>query len=219
MCQPDNRMSVAATDNTNTRERILDAAESLFIEHGFAATSVGAIATHAGVNLAATNYHFGSKKGLFSAVFQRRIEPVNESRLQRLAALQHEAQVGKRQLTIRSILESFFEPLRHVDPGVPALIGRMYGEPESLIRPILEETFHEVATAFHGALSQVLPQLPAEEIRWRFHFMIGSMIHLLQMHAPLGSESTHDAFTSGVPRLINFVEAGLEQSHNGITHD
>jgi len=212
-------MSVVATDNTNTRERILDAAESLFIEHGFAATSVRAIATRAEVNLAATNYHFGSKKGLFSAVFQRRIKPINESRLQRLAALQQEAQVGKRQLTIRSILECFFEPLRHVDPGAPALIGRMYGEPESLTRPILEETFQEVAMAFQGALSQVLPRVTAEDIRWRFHFMIGSMIHLLQMHAPLGSESTHDAFTSGVPRLIDFVQAGLEQTNNGITHD
>lgn len=212
-------MSVAATDTSNTRERILDAAESLFIEHGFAATSVRAIATKAGVNLAATNYHFGSKKGLFSAVFQRRVQPVNANRLKRLAALEQEAQVGKRQLTIRSILESFFEPLRYVDPGVPALIGRMYGEPESLTRPILEETFHEVAMAFQGALRLVLPHVPAEEIRWRFHFMIGSMIHLLQMHAPLGSESTHDAFTSGVPRLIDFVEAGLLRTHNGITHD
>lgn len=212
-------MSVAATDTSNTRERILDAAESLFIEHGFAATSVRAIATKAGVNLAATNYHFGSKKGLFSAVFQRRVQPVNANRLKRLAALEHEAQVGKRQLTIRSILESFFEPLRYVDPGVPALIGRMYGEPESLTRPILEETFHEVAMAFQDALRLVLPHVPAEEIRWRFHFMIGSMIHLLQMHAPLGSESTHDAYTSGVPRLIDFVEAGLLQTHNGITHD
>ena len=45
----------------DTRERILDAAESLFIEHGFAATSLRAIATLAQVNLAATNYHFGSK--------------------------------------------------------------------------------------------------------------------------------------------------------------
>ena len=209
-------MSVADTETSvSTRDRILDAAETLFIEHGFAGTSVRAIATEAGVNLAATNYHFGSKRGLFSAVFQRRVQPINEERLQRLSALQQEAQVGKRQLTIRSILECFFEPLRHVDPGAPALIGRMYGEPESLTRPILEEAFQEVAQAFHGALSQVLPEIPPEEIRWRFHFMIGSMIHLLQMHAPLGSESTHDAFTSGVPRLINFVQAGLEHTDNG----
>lgn len=213
-------MSVADTETSvSTRDRILDAAETLFIEHGFAGTSVRAIATEAGVNLAATNYHFGSKKGLFSAVFQRRVQPINEERLQRLSRLQKEVQVGKRKLTVRLVLECFFEPLRHVDPGIPALVGRMHGEPASLTRPILEEAFLEVAGAFHGALRQVLPELSHEELRWRFHFMIGSMIHLLQMHAPLGSESTHDTFTSGVPRLINFVQAGMAHTDNGKVYD
>ena len=142
-------MSVADTETSvSTRDRILDAAETLFIEHGFAGTSVRAIATEAGVNLAATNYHFGSKKGLFSAVFQRRVQPINEERLQRLSRLQKEVQVGKRKLTIRLVLECFFEPLRHVDPGIPALVGRMHGEPASLTRPILEEAFLEGLTRF-----------------------------------------------------------------------
>ena len=72
--------AVKASPSIATREKILDAAEILFIERGFAATSLRAIASKAGVNLAATNYHFDSKNGLLAAVFHRRVAPINEQR-------------------------------------------------------------------------------------------------------------------------------------------
>lgn len=56
----------------NTRERVLDQAEKLFSEKGFAAVSVREITSASGCNLAAVNYHFGSKKKLYLAVFQER---------------------------------------------------------------------------------------------------------------------------------------------------
>ena len=63
-----------------TKDRILDAAEALFMEHGFEATSLRAITAAAGVNLAAVNYHFGSKEELFQAVLTRRLDPMNQER-------------------------------------------------------------------------------------------------------------------------------------------
>lgn len=45
-----------------TKARILDAAEDLFVEHGFEAMSMRQITSRAAVNLAAVNYHFGSKE-------------------------------------------------------------------------------------------------------------------------------------------------------------
>ena len=61
----------------DTRERLLDAAEVLFAENGFDATSVRAITTWADANLAAVNYHFQAKVVLITAVFERRIRPIN----------------------------------------------------------------------------------------------------------------------------------------------
>ncbi len=49
-----------------TRERILKAAERLFAEHGYDATSVRAIVAKARVNQAAINYHFAGKEGLYT---------------------------------------------------------------------------------------------------------------------------------------------------------
>jgi len=202
----------------DTQDKILDAAECLFVEHGYAATSLRAIASMADVNLAATHYHFGSKKGLFASVFHRCVQPVNEQRLLLLRQLKE----SDRSLTSRSILECFFAPLAAVvekNHQVPALIGRIYAEPESLTKPIMEKEFGEVAASYQLAIAEVFPDVPADELRWRFHFMIGSMIHLLQFNAPLGTESSRSTFISGIDRLINYAEAGLAQSNERQTHD
>ena len=202
--------SASTRTPADTQQKILDAAESLFVEHGFAATSLRAIASAANVNLAATNYHFGSKQGLLAATFHRRVHPINTQRLARLEQLQN----TENPPDIREILEAFFMPLvRAVESGdVPALLGRLYAEPESLTKPILEAEFHEVATTFQSSLMTILPGIPSTELQWRFHFMIGSMIHLLQFQSPLGIPSSNETFIEGVERMIDYAQAGLEQA-------
>jgi len=54
-----------------TREKILDAAEPVFLERGFEGSSLGAIASGAGVNTSLISHHFGSKRGLWEATVQR----------------------------------------------------------------------------------------------------------------------------------------------------
>ena len=201
----------------STHDKILDAAELLFITHGFAATSLRAVAMNAGVNLAATNYHFGSKMGLFSAVFHRRVQPINELRLLNLKCLNDSDHL----LTPKLVLQAFFSPICSlaVDDAVPSLIGRVYSEPESLTKPILEQEFGEVAKRFQQALANVLPNIESEDLRWCFHFMIGSMIQLLRFRTPIGSEYEQRKFTEVIEELIDYSVAGFEQANNRNTHD
>jgi AcrR family transcriptional regulator len=91
-----------------TKDRILDAAESLFMEHGYEATSLRAITSGAGVNLASVNYHFGSKEELFQAVLTRRLDPMNQERLDLLTRL--EGEVGPAPLSCEQILSAMFVP-------------------------------------------------------------------------------------------------------------
>ena len=91
-----------------TKDRILDAAESLFMEHGFEATSLRSITASADVNLAAANYHFGSKEELFQAVLTRRLDPMNQERLDLLTALERAAAPGP--VTCEQILSAMFVP-------------------------------------------------------------------------------------------------------------
>src|SRR5512138_2861404 len=91
-----------------TRTRILDAAEELFMLHGFEGTSMRLLTAKAGVNLAAVNYHFGSKDALIEAVFRRRLDPMNVSRTAELDGV--EAQSGSRPPTPEAIIRAFLAP-------------------------------------------------------------------------------------------------------------
>src|SRR3989442_15882092 len=95
-----------------TRTRILDAAEELFMLHGFEGTSMRQLTTQAGVNLAAVNYHFGSKDALIEAVFRRRLDPMNAARI---AALE-ELESSGRALAPEAIIRAFLgESLRMIE--------------------------------------------------------------------------------------------------------
>src|SRR5947209_14578204 len=98
----------AARAPAATKARILDAAEALFMEHGFEATSLRALTAAAGVNLAAVNYHFGSKEELFQAVLTRRLDPMNQERLELLTRL--EAKFAPLPLSCDRILMALFVP-------------------------------------------------------------------------------------------------------------
>src|ERR1700759_2621646 len=76
--------------SAGTKTRILDAAEAQFMEHGFEATSMRGLTSAAGVNLAAVNYHFGGKEELFQAVLTRRLDPMNQERIDLLEKLERE---------------------------------------------------------------------------------------------------------------------------------
>jgi AcrR family transcriptional regulator len=61
-------------DSGERRDQILDAAERLFAEQGFAATPMRAIAQAADVNVATVYYHCGSKEQLFQSIYARVVE-------------------------------------------------------------------------------------------------------------------------------------------------
>ncbi len=70
-----------------TRDRLLDTAERLFAEHGYQATTMRAVTTEAAANIAAVNYHFGSKHALLEAVVHRALRPVVWLRMRSMFAV------------------------------------------------------------------------------------------------------------------------------------
>src|ERR1700729_733320 len=91
------------------RQKILDTAERLFAEQGYAAVSLRQIIGDADVNLAAIHYHFGSKQELLDEVIMRRAAPVNRERLARIESL--EAKAGARPVTVEQVFEAFLMPM------------------------------------------------------------------------------------------------------------
>jgi len=159
-----------------TKERILDAAERLFAEEGFASTSMRDITAEAGVNLAAVNYHFGSKLALLKAVFARRFGPVNEERLSRLDALDEMEPEG----VLHAFFDPVFERLRETGSGwakFMQLVGRTHSDTNAEIRACLIEQVQIVAERFFAALAEALPELSPAVLGSRIHFVVGAMAH------------------------------------------
>ena len=86
--------------------RLLDAAEGLFAEKGYAATSVREITERAGCNIAAVNYHFGGKDKLYRAVFERLFAGLRQQRLEGI-----ERSLAERggEMTLEEFLVAFAE--------------------------------------------------------------------------------------------------------------
>lgn len=203
----------------DTKSRILDAAEELFMEHGFEATSLRLITTAAAVNLAAVNYHFGSKEELFQAVFTRRLDPMNQQRLTLLD--EYQKAVEPSALTCEKIIAAMFIPAlelsRDTDLGGKnflRLLGRAYADPAPFIREFLSSQYAEMITAFRHAFGRALPHLPREEVSWRLHFLMGALSYTLAGTDALkmiekyhSSEQGNDALL--LSRLAPFLAAGL----------
>jgi AcrR family transcriptional regulator len=209
-----------ANDPGDTKSRILDAAEELFMEHGFEATSLRLITTAATVNLAAVNYHFGSKEELFQAVLTRRLDPMNRDRLQLLSAHEN-AGNGECVITCEQIISAMFIPALKLarDPqqggkNFLRLLGRAYADPAPFIREFLSKQYAEMIARFRAAFGRALPHLPREEVSWRLHFVLGALSYTLagtdalKMIAQFHPEEVNNDELL-LKRLAPFLAAGL----------
>ncbi|TVT51480.1 MAG: TetR/AcrR family transcriptional regulator, partial [Sedimenticola thiotaurini] len=168
----------------DTKDKILDVAEQIFAEKGYSATSMRTITSRANVNLAAVNYHFGSKVQLYQAVFQRRVAPMNKQRIEMLNQLEQKAD-GK-PLALEAILRAFIEPALRASlnpkqggTNFIQLLGRTHAEPGPEVHDFLPLLYEKVKDRYRTALAKTLPDLSQEELSWRVHFVIGTIAFTL----------------------------------------
>src|SRR5256886_5103276 len=153
-----------------TRTRILDAAEELFMQHGFEGTSMRLLTAKAGVNLAAVNYHFGSKHALVEAVFRRRLDPMNAARLAELDKLEAAERVPSPESVIRAFIAPGLRLMEDAKGGgrnFVRLLGRTYNEPNKAVRALIGQMYAPTMQRYKAALERALPQMPREELVWR----------------------------------------------------
>jgi len=190
---------------TETQGKILDTAERLFGEHGYAGTSLRQIIAEAGVNLAAIHYHFGSKEELLDQLVRRKAGPVNQERVAMLDRF--EAEAGSAPVPVEKLLRAFLEPplLRIKEhPDFAKMMGRLYGE--GLMPLVAERHFQTVITRFTAAYARALPHLSQREMALRLQFMLGAMAHTM-LFAFQGFSIDGDLL---IRALVAFVIGGLK---------
>ncbi|HDZ61572.1 MAG TPA: TetR/AcrR family transcriptional regulator [Nitrospirae bacterium] len=203
-----------------TKLKILDAAEALFAHNGYRGTSLRAITGKAGVNLAAVNYHFGSKVKLLEEVIKRRILPLNKIRMNRLEEVRDTAKEKGIKPDIKDVLLAFIEPtIMFVESGQGAksfvtFIGRSIADPDDTVKKVFLRFIMPIFQLLLQTTCDALPDKPRDTIFWRLHFMMGALFHTMHVwgNTNIGPKDINfdiDA-ESLIDQIIPYVTAGMK---------
>ena len=207
------------TKTESTKTRILDAAEQLFAERGFAETSLRTITTRAKVNLASVNYHFGSKKSLIQAVFDRFLQDFTKELSLELMSLE---QLEPAQLEAERLLSALIKPLLSLnsrrDNAITIfmrLLGRAYAETQGHLRRYVTDKYGHVLVRFTHLFQKGYPNLSIDQIFWRLHYMLGSVIFTLGGSEALRQISQADFnrdldIEEVIKEMVPFLAAGMK---------
>lgn len=174
-----NTHAVSTKEAESSREKLIVSAERLFADRGFDGVSVRDIANAAGVNSALVGYYFRGKEGLLSEVYMRHCEPLKRERARLLKQFM-DAPDGA---SLEEVLEAFIRPSLEVTTDKSGrtdftrLRAVLSAENSSLLERLVAENFDNSSRMFVDALCKCLPDLPREEVFWRFHFLLGAIYY------------------------------------------
>jgi len=206
----------------DTRQALIAAAAEAFAEQGFEAASLRAITRQAGANLAAVNYHFGSKEGLIEAVLTAVIAPINAERLARLEAIEAIEEAGDDD-DLHAVLAALIEPMfGAMEDAATArvrlgLAARVHMDPGRAMA-VMERHFDGVVERFHAAIQRRAPDLDPAAVFWRMLFTVGAALHqlstlrdpaMLQPFLPSGDVKRASLLRRACAELIHFCAAGF----------
>ncbi|MDE2184225.1 MAG: TetR family transcriptional regulator [Alphaproteobacteria bacterium] len=175
-----NRGRPAKEDGTELmRDRILNAAEELFAEHGFDGVTVRQVTRRANVDVALAHYYFDTKRGLFDAVFLRRAAIINEERIK--AIDEYQANPGPGGATIEGFIQAFLDPVmeRWATGGKGwkdylAIVAQVNNTPkwggETMAR-----YFDPVIHRLIDGLRSIMPGARDIDLYWSYQFLSGAL--------------------------------------------
>ncbi len=173
-------MIEARTASEQTRARLLDAAREAFSQHGFQGATVREICRRAEANVAAVNYHFGSKDGLIA-------EALNFAPLKamQLANVQTD---GSPEVRLRLFIRDFMLMLLDETNGsLPCrIMARELAEPT----PALDKIVREAIAPLHEFLGKLVREIAGEQtgetdLRRCVHSILGQCLYYRHSHPVL----------------------------------
>lgn len=204
----------------DAKTRILDAAERLFMENGYAATSIRMITGAAGVPVALVNYHYGSKQGLMEAVYARALGGRGGSRVGYLDRLEEAA--GGAPIAVDVLVDAFLSTALRLTRQdnisgevFKQLIGRAFYEPGPGTEAFFPAEYREAVDRYRQAFMRALPGLSQDDVVWRMYFFVGIVAYAMAGKDVMRMTETYALSAAGDPeavlaRLRPFVVAGFQ---------
>lgn len=177
-CMGDKQLFESSAD---TKWKVIAAATHLFAAKGMENVSLRELTSAAGVNLAAVNYHFGSKEALCEAVLDSLADRVNARRLAQLDAVLAQAEAARQQPSLEKILETFMQPYLGADQGgegalLAQLVLKHRLSPNEMTTRIIQRHFDPLARRYVAAFSLACPNVDPSSFYWRYMYMAGTVI-------------------------------------------
>lgn len=203
-----------------TRDRILNAAESLFADRGYDGASIRDVAAAADVQINAVGYHFGPKEDLFDTVIARRAAVMEALRLDALADARRtagEAPIPV-EILIRAYVRPFIESADHGEPGwrnYAALMGRLANSP--LGTEIIARHYDDTARTYLCEFQRTLLGVELEDIVDGFSAMVAAMLGICAKtgrRERLANTDRARAAKKSIDVLVRFHAAGF----NALSH-
>ena len=180
-----------------TQERIFNAAERLFAEHGIDAVSTRDIIDAAGVNSGSIHYHFGTREQLIVALVERRAGYLGVQRDRYLDELEATGEIN-----LRSVVDVLVRPTAELarDPDGRYHAGFIVAVTNKReLMPIVRRVFDQYTNRYLAVLATVTPQLDDNTRRLRYgvardivNRVVGQTDGALQRWIALPDESTSD---------------------------
>jgi len=164
--QPDQTM--------DTRFRLIESASEIFIERGFKEAKIRDIVEQAKTNLAAVNYHFGGKEGLYAAVIQHNAALA----IQDMSPAVSEARAPEEQmrLYIRTFLKRLLDD--NIQSRMSKLIAREVVEPTAAFNLVVEQFAVPLHKTLNGIMRGILgPNAGEESVRRCSMSIIGQCLY------------------------------------------
>ncbi len=196
-----------------TRERLLDAAETLVAEHGLSDPSHRALAGHAGVHVALVNYHFGSKEMLFEEALGRRAARLVEAWHDALSHVR-----SKQSFTAEDVMRAYWLPFEGIEGSEDAswrnylcVVARLADARDGATW--FERYFGHAMTDFKGALRKSLPGISDAHLDAGFRYARQIFdVALLHRCGRTGGNCVPRGYQAeDVDCLIAFLGAGLRR--------
>lgn len=201
----------------DTKNKILDAAETLFSQQGFMQTSMREITTLAGVNLASVNYHFGSKKNLIQSVLKRYLDVL----MPQFDTILNHSDSNLECNDLEGFLASLVPPMMTLQDVSPngtekfvQLLGKGYNETQGHLRRFIMNDYGVTISRLIEHIKLSLPSVSEEVLFWRLHFAMGSFVFSMASSQAL-KEIAQSDFNSSVDvsdvilQMVPFVAHGL----------
>lgn len=199
-----------------TKQNLLDAAQKLFAEHGFRRTSVRDIAKEAGSNVAAVNYHFGSKENLYREVF---LIHKKKARERGAAAVRNFLEKSQGSPNLEAVLETFALAARKGRDSSDTRTWRMLIERELVERHldprfVLEEVLAPTQQALSQAINAACPGVPPKAVHRCVHSFWAQLDHLRRLELYFEDLDIKEMpwidTKESIRHIVKFTSAGIK---------